>query len=161
MEKLPSHYDVEGGAHGIARLHSLYELDGEKIVRDGVVKADIKNGIKATSEASVKKLAAWDIEVISRTAAANGLWNTAVDFYDFTLRTLRDEEQLEEAAFEMFLEKGLNVTAIEKARRDAIIFHDQTLVRQHARRSRAAKIRGKNERSNRILHLKSNFSLHR
>ena len=103
------------------------------MVRDGVVKADIKNGIKATSEPSVKKLAAWDIELISRTAAANGLWNTAVDFYDFTLKTFHDEEKLGEAAFEMFLEKDLNVTAVEKERRDAIIFHDQTLVRLRRR----------------------------
>ena len=132
-EKLPSHYDVEGGAHGIARLHSLYELDGEKIVRDGVVKADIKNGIKAASEPSVKKLAAWDIELISRSAAANGLWNTAVDFYDFTVKSIRDEEKLGEATFEMFLEKSLNVSAVEKERRDAIIFHDQTLVRLRGR----------------------------
>lgn len=99
------------------------------MVRDGVVKADIKNGIRATSEPSVKKLAAWDIELISRTAAANGLWNTAVDFYDVAVKTLRDEETLGEATFEMFLEKDLNVTAVEKERRDAIIFHDQTLVR--------------------------------
>ena len=129
-EKLPGLIDVEGGAHGIARLHSLYELDGEKMVREGVVKADIKNGIKATSEPSVKKLAGWDIELISRTAAANGLWNTAVDFYDFTLKTLREEEKLDEAAFEMFLEKDLNITAVEKDRRAAIVYHDQTLVRR-------------------------------
>ena len=93
------------------------------------MKADIKNGIKAASEPSVKKLAAWDIELISRSAAANGLWNTAVDFYDFTVKTLKDEENLGEATFEMFLEKGLNVAAVEKERREAIIFHDQTLVR--------------------------------
>ena len=100
------------------------------MVREGVVKADIKNGIKATSEPSVKKLSGWDIELISRTAAANGLWNTAVDFYDFTLKTLREEEKLEAAAFEMFLEKDLNITAVEKERRAAIIYHDQTLVRR-------------------------------
>ena len=130
-EKLPSRYDVEGGAHGIARLHSLYDLDGGRMVREGVVAADIKNGIKATSEPSVRNLAAWDLELISRTAASNGLWNTAVDFYDFTVKKFRDEERLEEATFEMFLEKNLNITSVEKERRESIIFHDQTLVRTY------------------------------
>ena len=120
---------MEGGAHGIARLHSLYDLDGGRMVREGVVAAEIKNGIKATSEPSVRNLAAWDLELISRTAAANGLWNTAVDFYDFTVKKYRDEERLEEATFEMFLEKNLNITSVEKERRESIIFHDQTLVR--------------------------------
>ena len=129
------------------------------MVRDGVVKADIKNGIKATSEPSVKKLAAWDIELISRTAAANGLWNTAVDFYDFTLKTFHDEETLGEAAFEMFLEKDLNVTAVEKERRDAIIFHDQTLVRLR-RRVVEGTLEGKGW-PNWILHRKYKYSVYR
>jgi hypothetical protein len=55
-EKLPDHYDVDGAAFGLARLHSLYSLDGRKMVDDGIVEANIKNGIHATSKPSVKKL---------------------------------------------------------------------------------------------------------
>ena len=53
-EKLPDHGDIEGAAFGLARLHSLYSLDGTKMVQEGVIAADIKNGIRATSLPSIK-----------------------------------------------------------------------------------------------------------
>ena len=35
--KLPNHHDVEGAAFGLARLHSIYGLDTDRLVEDGVV----------------------------------------------------------------------------------------------------------------------------
>ncbi len=148
-EKLPDYFDIEGAAFGIARLHSLYSLDAKKLIEDGVVRADIKRGIKATSTPSIRKLTckgqnyvrrcyhkitftcyiAWDVEMIGRLAGTNGLYNTMVDFYGLIESKYEEEERLDEAAFEaLLLPNKLNITTVKNDMERGIMMHDQILV---------------------------------
>ena len=56
QEKLPGPHDVQGAAHGLARLQSLYSLNSEKMIEEGIIESKIKNGIQAVSKPSVMKL---------------------------------------------------------------------------------------------------------
>ena len=51
---LPSLRDVEGAAFGVARLHSLYSLNTDKIFDDGVIETQFNNK-NVLSEPSVLK----------------------------------------------------------------------------------------------------------
>ena len=52
--------DVTGAAHGLARLHSLYGIDTDKMVEEGIVEAAKIAG--GTSGTSVRKL---DCEIMN------------------------------------------------------------------------------------------------
>ncbi len=52
-------YDVEGAAFGLSRLHSLYGIDTERMVKDGIIESRLQQhqvGAAKTSKPSVRKL---------------------------------------------------------------------------------------------------------
>ena len=51
---LPAHRDVQGAAFGIARLHSLYGINTDRMVDDGVISTHFNNR-DVLSEPSVMK----------------------------------------------------------------------------------------------------------
>jgi hypothetical protein len=55
LTNLADHAEVEGAAFGIARLHSLYTLDTDKLIHDGIIEGNL-NGRHIKSEPSVAKL---------------------------------------------------------------------------------------------------------
>ena len=54
VEMLPAHRDVQGAAFGIARLHSLYGINTDRMVDDGVISTHFNNR-DILSEPSVMK----------------------------------------------------------------------------------------------------------
>ena len=43
VEMLPSHRDVEGASFGIARLHSLYGINTQRMVHEGIIETHFNN----------------------------------------------------------------------------------------------------------------------
>ena len=43
VEMLPSHRDVEGASFGIARLHSLYGINTQRMVQEGIIETHFNN----------------------------------------------------------------------------------------------------------------------
>jgi hypothetical protein len=54
-QKLPDEYDVQGGAHGLVRLHSLYRLNLESFSKEGRMSTTLDNGKVVYSQPSVLK----------------------------------------------------------------------------------------------------------
>ena len=55
-EKLPDLNDVDGGAYGIVRLHSLYKFNLSRFVEDGVISTTMGHGQIVLSSPSVLKM---------------------------------------------------------------------------------------------------------
>lgn len=51
--KLPSANDIEGAAHGLVRLYSLYQFDVQKFSEEGIVSTTLDNGQVVYSEPSL------------------------------------------------------------------------------------------------------------
>lgn len=126
--KLPDLKDVHGAAFGLARLHSLYDIDSKKMVEQGVIKSNFKHGIQAESKPSVKRLSAWDIDLIASEANGNGLYNTMTDLYPLALDRLEEEARIGQAVLELFQHQSPNKTDIEKKLKTGVQMHDQILV---------------------------------
>ena len=63
-EMLPATRDVQGAGFGLARLHSLYEVDTDKFFDDGVVSTNF-NLKDVKSEPSVLKLTSETLWILS------------------------------------------------------------------------------------------------
>ena len=72
-EMLPATRDVQGAGFGLARLHSLYEVDTDKFFDDGVVSTNF-NLKDVKSEPSVMKLTSETLGILSLFRGAKKLW---------------------------------------------------------------------------------------
>ena len=52
-QKLPSDADVEGAAHGLVRLYSLYLFDVQKFSEEGIISTTLDNGQVVLREPSL------------------------------------------------------------------------------------------------------------
>ena len=53
---IPDYSEINGAAFGIARLHSLYKLNSEKMFKKGIIESTLADMSKMTSKPSVIRL---------------------------------------------------------------------------------------------------------
>ena len=56
LTEIPDHSEIDGAAHGLARLHMTYELNPQKMIQEGIIQSDLPDMAHFASMPSVKRL---------------------------------------------------------------------------------------------------------
>lgn len=81
-EKLTSSSDVDGAAHGIVRLYSLYQFNVSVFANDGRISTTLDNGQVVLSEPSVLPVNSFDLSRMALEASAHGLYDASAAFLE-------------------------------------------------------------------------------
>ena len=132
---VPDINEIHGASFGIARLHTLYNLDTENFVQNGIVDSNFGH-VHVKSEPSAKKLSSYDLSVIGDVAYKLKLFTTALPTMEYAMKLITDEKSgkiQDSDMVDIFTEKFPNYQEIEKYYNTSVNWHDQHLLRKGSR----------------------------
>ena len=135
---IPDHSEVSGAAFGIARLHTLYNLDTEHFFNHGIVDSNFGHA-HIKSKASTKKLSSFDLGILGMEAKDNGLFTTSIPALEYAMRLIPKElngEISDEEIVDRFNDENYTLEQIQKGYNFSIDYHDQLLLRLGSRSNR-------------------------
>ena len=132
---IPDAHEIRGAAFGIARLHTLYDLDTDKMVQNGIINSNFGHA-KIRSGPSVQKFSSFDLTVLGTVAKENGLYTTSIPAYESALNLVPFEKNGEipdSQIIELFKNENPKIEDIQKVLNDTVAMHDQLLIRHGSR----------------------------
>ena len=87
---IPAYDEIEGAAFGIARLQSQYNLDPNKMFKEGIIETHL-NLKHIKSEPSIRKFTSDDLFQIGKEGVNNGLENVGVDSLKCAIEVYQQE----------------------------------------------------------------------
>ena len=129
---IPDNNEIAGAAFGIARLHTLYSLDTDNFVHNGIVDSDFGH-VHVKSKPSSKKLSSYDLGVLGSVAEQMRLWTTAIPALQSALELIPLELSGQTDPVDIFKEEYYTPEHLAKELNISIEVHDQHLLRKGSR----------------------------
>ena len=136
-----SGYDeIEGAAFGIARLQSQYNLDPNKMFKEGIIETHL-NLKHIRSEPSIRKFTSDDLFQIGKEGVNNGLENVGIDgmkcAIDLKVIELAQNEskmnETNEDYLNLWLEEPVDLPSMEQYYKQIVERHDLRLLKSGSR----------------------------
>ena len=136
-----SGYDeIEGAAFGIARLQSQYNLDPNKMFKEGIIETHL-NLKHIKSEPSIRKFTSDDLFQIGKEGVNNGLENVGIDgmkcAIDLKVIELAQNEskmnETNEDYLNLWLEEPVDLPSMEQYYKQIVERHDLRLLKSGSR----------------------------
>ena len=113
-----SGYDeIEGAAFGIARLQSQYNLDPNKMFKEGIIETHL-NLKHIKSEPSIRKFTSDDLFQIGKEGVNNGLENVGIDSMKCAIEVHQQElarmNETDEEYLNLWLDEPIDLPSMEQ-----------------------------------------------
>lgn len=132
-----SGYDeIEGAAFGIARLQSQYNLDPNKMFKEGIIETHL-NLKHIKSEPSIRKFTSDDLFQIGKEGVNNGLENVGIDSMKCAIEVHQQElarmNETDEEYLNLWVDEPIDLQSMEQYYKKIVDRHDLRLLKSGSR----------------------------